>query len=87
MSNIYEILIIIAVIGFQTFSVHIGNKYLGSILPVIFTGVIVYLFVFGNLTLSFRNILMPFIGYFALFAIYESAKESKKSKIKKKWKR
>ncbi|OTO64776.1 hypothetical protein A5865_003817 [Enterococcus sp. 12E11_DIV0728] len=26
MSNIYEILIIISVIGFQTFSGHIGNK-------------------------------------------------------------
>lgn len=83
MSNIYEILIIIGVIGFQTFSGHIGNKYLGSILPLVFTGIILYIVVSGHFSLSFRDILMPVIGYLALFAIYESAKESKKSKIRK----
>ena len=36
MSNLVEILSIIVVIGFQTFCGYIRNKYLGSILPIMF---------------------------------------------------
>ena len=83
MSNFLEIGIVIAVIGIQTFSGHLGNKYLGAILPIIFSGIVAFLFVRGNLSFSFRDILMPFIGLFALFGIFESANQSRKSKIKK----
>ncbi|NTK33096.1 hypothetical protein HQ655_13225 [Enterococcus faecium] len=83
MSNILEIGIVIAVIGIQTFSGYLGNKYLGAILPIIFSGIVVFLFVRGNLSFSFSDILMPFIGLITLIGSYESANQSRKSKIKK----
>ena len=83
MSNFLEIGIVIAVIGIQTFSGYLGNKYLGAILPIVFSLIVIYLFITGKLTVSFRDILMPFVGLFALLGIYESADQSKKAKIKK----
>ncbi len=38
MNNIIQLLFIAGVIGFQTLSGYIGNKYMGAILPVIFSG-------------------------------------------------
>ncbi|MFD2391345.1 hypothetical protein ACK4CS_08895 [Enterococcus gallinarum] len=80
MSNLMEILIIIAVIAFQTLSGYIGNKYMGAILPLIFSGLVIYIILSGNLNLSVRNVLMPIIGLVALICIYEGGKESKKKK-------
>lgn len=80
MSNLMEILIIIGVIVFQTLSGYIGNKYMGAILPVIFSGLVIYIIVAGDLNLSMRNVLMPIIGLVTLICIYEGGKESKKKK-------
>jgi hypothetical protein len=55
--------------------------------PIIFSGIVVFLFVRGNLSFSFRDILMLFIGLFALFGIYESANQSRKRKIRKEMER
>ncbi|HBK4031857.1 TPA: hypothetical protein LIY66_001265 [Enterococcus faecium] len=83
MSNLIEILIIIGVIAFQTLSGYIGNKYMGAILPVIFSGIVIYIIVVGDLNLSMRNVLMPIIGLVSLICIYEGGKESKKKKTLK----
>ncbi|MEO2553532.1 hypothetical protein [Enterococcus casseliflavus] len=83
MNNFWEILFIVAIIGFQSFAGYLGNKYVGAILPVVFSLIVISLFVTGKLTVSFRDILMPFVGLFALLGIYESADQSKKAKIKK----
>lgn len=80
MSNLIEILIIIGVIAFQTLSGYIGNKYMGAILPVIFSGIVIYIIVVGDLNLSMRNVLMPIIGLVSLICIYEGGKESKKKR-------
>ncbi|MBE9909365.1 hypothetical protein [Enterococcus casseliflavus] len=83
MNNFWEILFIVAVIGFQSFAGYLGNKYLGAILPIVFSLIVIYLFLTGNLTFSFKDILMPFVGLFVLIGMYESADQSKKAKIKK----
>ncbi len=83
MSSLLEIVMIVAVIALQTFAGYIGNKYMGAVLPIVFTGIVVYLFISGNLTLSFSDIFMPIIGPLVLIGIYESGKESKKKKVEK----
>lgn len=83
MDNLIEILIIIAVIAIQTFSGYIGNKYLGSILPIIFLGFVGFFLYKGALGFNFKDIIMPFLGFFVLVMIYEGGKEIKKNKIKK----
>jgi NhaP-type Na+/H+ or K+/H+ antiporter len=80
MNNLMEILIIGGVIAFQTVSGYMGNKYMGAILPVVFSGLVIYIIVAGHLNLSFRNVLMPIIGFVTLICIYEGGKESKKKK-------
>ena len=37
MNNFWEILFIVAIIGFQSFAGYLGNKYVGAILPVVFS--------------------------------------------------
>lgn len=83
MGNLIEILIIIAVIAIQTFSGYIGNKYLGSILPIIFLGFVGFFLYKGALGFNFKDIIMPLLGFFVLVMIYEGGKETKKNKIKK----
>lgn len=83
MSNITELLIVVAIITFQTFMGYIGNKYLGSILPISFLLFIFYLIVAGYFTLSFRGLIMPPLGFFTLIGIYKGGQESKNNKIKK----
>lgn len=83
MNNLIEVLIIIGVIVFQTLSGYIGNKYMGAILPLIFSGLVIYIIVAGDLNLSLRNVLMPIIGLMSLICIYEGGKESKKKKTVK----
>ena len=80
MNNLMEILIIVGVIAFQTVSGYMGNKYMGAILPVVFSVLVIYIIVAGHLNLSFRNVLMPIIGFVTLICIYEGGKESKKKK-------
>ena len=50
------------------------------ITPLIFSGLVIYIILSGNLNLSVRNVLMPIIGLVALICIYEGGKESKKKK-------
>lgn len=83
MNNILELLLIVFVIAFQTLSGYLGKKYLGAILPVIFSGLVVYIVISGHSDLSFKNILMPFVGLIALICMYEGGKESKKKKLAK----
>jgi hypothetical protein len=83
MDNVIEIIVIVGVIGFQTFSGYIGNKYLGAVLPIAFSGLVLYFAISGILSFSFRDILMPILGLGTLIAIYEGGKESKKKKIEK----
>ena len=83
MNNILELLLIIFVIAFQTLSGYLGKKYLGAILPIIFSGLVVYIVIRGQLDFSFKNILIPFVGLVALICMYESGKESKKKKLEK----
>ncbi|CEN28172.1 MULTISPECIES: hypothetical protein [Pseudolactococcus] len=83
MSNVIEIVSIIVVIGFQTFCGYIKNKYLGSILPIMFILFIGYFLFEGSLAFNFRDIIMPFIGTFTLLMIYQGGKEAKENKIKK----
>ncbi|EMF0277258.1 hypothetical protein KI095_001998 [Enterococcus hirae] len=80
MNNIIQLLFIAGVIGFQTLSGYIGNKYMGAILPAIFSGLVVFIVLTGHLNLTFRNILMPIVGLITLICIYEGGKESKKKK-------
>lgn len=83
MDNFIELLIIVAVIAIQTFCGYIGNKYLGSILPIIFLGFVGFFLYKGTLGFNFKDIIMPFLGLLTLVMIYEGGKETKKSKIKK----
>ncbi|EGO8836903.1 hypothetical protein D7L35_13640 [Enterococcus faecalis] len=83
MNNLIEVLIVIGIIAFQTLSGYIGNKYMGAILPLIFSGLVIYIIVAGDLNLSLKNVLMPIIGLVALICIYEGGKESKKKKTVK----
>ena len=83
MNNILELLLIVFVIAFQTLSGYLGKKYLGAILPLIFSGLVVYIVFSGHWDLSFKNILMPFVGLIALICMYEGGKESKKKKLAK----
>lgn len=83
MNNGLEILLVVGVIAFQTFAGYIGNKYIGAVLPIIFSGLVIYLAVTGHLDFSFRSILMPILGIGTLIGIYEGGKESKKKRIAK----
>lgn len=83
MSNLVEVLIMIVVIGFQTFCGYIRNKYLGSILPVIFLSFIVFFLFKGALAFNFKDIILPLIGTLALLMIYQGGKEAKQNKVKK----
>lgn len=83
MGNLIELLIIVVIIGFQTFSGYIGNKYLGSILPIIFLGFVGFFLFKGALGFNFKDIIMPFLGFFILVMIYEGGRETKKNKVKK----
>ncbi|KAA9179866.1 hypothetical protein F6X86_03710 [Enterococcus durans] len=83
MTNILELLLIVFVIAFQTLSGYLGKKYLGAILPVIFSGLVVYIVISGHWNLSLKNILIPFVGLIALICMYEGGKESKKKKLTK----
>ena len=83
MDNLIELLIIIAVIAFQSLSGYIGNKYLGSILPIAFLCFVSFLLFKGTLGFNFKDVTMPFIGFIVLIGIYEGGRESKKKKIKK----
>ena len=83
MTNILELLLIVFVIAFQTLSGYLGKKYLGAILPVIFSGLVVYIVISGHWNLSLKNILIPFVGLIALICMYEGGKESKKKKTHK----
>ncbi|AFM71397.1 hypothetical protein [Enterococcus hirae] len=80
MNNTIQFLFIAGIIGFQTLSGYIGNKYMGAILPVIFSGLVVFIVLTGHLNLTFRNILMPIVGLITLICIYEGGKESKKKR-------
>ena len=82
MTNIFEILIIVGIVALQTFLGYRGNKYLGAILPVLFCGAVIFLFVRGYLSFSFKDMLMPLIGFLSLIAVYERANQSRKAKIK-----
>ena len=83
MGNLIEFLIIVVVIGFQTFSGYIGNKYLGAVLPIIFLGFVGFFLFKGSLGINFKDIIMPFFGLVILGVIYEGGRETKKKKIKK----
>lgn len=83
MNNLIEVLIVIGIIAFQTLSGYIGNKYMGAILPFIFSGIVIYIIVAGDLNLSLKNVLMPIIGLVSLICMYEGGKESKKKKTVK----
>lgn len=54
MNNILELLLIVFVIAFQTLSGYLGKKYLGAILPVIFSGLVVYIVISGHWDLSLK---------------------------------
>lgn len=83
MNNGLEIVLIIGVIAFQTLAGYIGNKYLGAILPIIFSGIIIYLAAVGQLDFSFRSISISLLGLSALIGVYEGGKESKKKRAAK----
>ncbi|EOK14526.1 hypothetical protein [Enterococcus faecalis] len=83
MDNIVDYVVIIAVIAFQTFAGRIGNRYLGAILPIVFLGFVLYFLVSGNLSLSFKDIVMPVIGTISLICIYAGGEEYRNKKIRK----
>lgn len=80
MTNIVVIVIIACIIGFQTFAGYLGNKYLGCILPILFIGIVAYLFLKGTLTFTLRDILMPLVGILSLAMIYERADKARQLK-------
>ncbi|ODJ53359.1 hypothetical protein BFR40_01725 [Brochothrix thermosphacta] len=83
MDTIIRLVLIAAIIAFQTFSGRIGNKYLGSILPIIFIGFIIYSFVIVQLNFSFKDLFMSFLGLTVLASMYAGGVEAKKKKLKK----
>ncbi|MDT2861308.1 hypothetical protein [Lactococcus lactis] len=83
MDNLIGILIVIAIIAFQTFCGYIGNRYLGMILPLIFIGFVIFFFFKGTLGFNFKDIVMPFFGPLILALTYDGGKRSRKDKIKK----
>lgn len=42
MGNLLELLLVVAIIAFQTFCGYIGNKYLGMVLPLTFIGFVLF---------------------------------------------
>ena len=81
MDKLIEIVIIVAVIAFQNYAGHKGNKYLGAILPVIFIGFVIFIAIKGQLSFSFRDIFMPIIGIVVLIGCYEGGRNSQKQKV------
>lgn len=83
MTNIVVIVIIVGSIGLQTIAGYLGNKYLGLILPILFIGIVLYLFLRGNLMFSVRDILIPLVGILSLAMIYERADKARQLKQKR----
>lgn len=86
MSNLAEVVIVIVIVVaiiLQTLCGYIGNKYLGTILPLCFLGLVgVFLFK-GVLGFNFRDITMPLLIFIFLLARYEAGKKSKTKRIKR----
>lgn len=83
MDNLLELLLVVAIIVFQTFCGYIGNKYLGMILPLMFIELVLFFLLQGALGFNFKDIIMPFFGPLILFLIYDGGKQTRKKKIKK----
>ena len=83
MGNLLELLLVVAIIAFQTFCGYIGNKYLGMVLPLTFIGFVLFFLSQGALGFNFKDIIMPFFGPLILAFIYDGGKQTRKKKIKK----
>lgn len=83
MGNLLELLLVVAIIAFQTFCGYIGNKYLGMILPLTFLGFVLFFLSQGALSFNFKDIIMPFFGPLILAFTYDGGKQARKKKIKK----
>ena len=81
MELIIKIASIIFVVLFQRLAGYMGNKFLGAILPVLFTGFVFYMFISRNLSFSFRDIFMPLVGILVLLGMYVDGSEYKKKKL------
>lgn len=73
MLQIIGFVLTIVVIAVQTYAGHIHNKYLGAVIPVLFTGAVLYLIFFKQMALNFHNLLMPIVGLAAFIGLYNFA--------------
>ena len=78
-----EILIIVLIISLQTFFGYIENKLLGSILPIISVLLYIYLIIQGVIHISIMQVLLPFVGFFALISVWQGGRETKRTRRKK----
>ncbi|WP_342630402.1 hypothetical protein [Lactococcus lactis] len=83
MGNSLELLLVVAIIAFQTFCGYIGNKYLGMVFPLTFIGFVLFFLSQGALDFNFKDIIMPFFGPLILAFVYDGGKQTRKKKIKK----
>lgn len=83
MSNLIEIAVIIAVIGWQHFTGYLKNKYLGALLPIIFTATVLFFLFKGQLHLNFSDIVMPIFGLVVLLGMYTDGSHSKEKKVQR----
>ncbi|MQW23958.1 MULTISPECIES: hypothetical protein [unclassified Lactococcus] len=83
MTDILIILIIVAVICFQTFAGYKNKKILGSVLPLVYIGLVIFFLFKGLLTWSIRDVTFSILGPLLLMSIYSGGKEAHNKKQKK----
>ena len=81
MNSLIFVVIVVVLIAFQSFTGYIQNKYLGAILPVVFSLLVLYFIFSGNMEWNYRDIFMPVIGLAAFIGLYHSGSDCKNKKI------
>lgn len=72
--------VVIAVFGGQYLLGRLGTpKWTAAFIPVAFIGAVIFFAVNGTLN-SFRDYLMPAIGFFALLVLWEAGAQRRKKK-------